>query len=322
MSTSHEDKSESAKMQSDEILSRNIQFNREKNTDGVSRDDKMIDLLIADKNQRVIEMSEYNRRLDKTITVYITALYAAIGLGVANKFNLDIGNKLFYVPIAFTFVFLNLCIIIHALSQSFWTMSLSKYIHFVIDLRIRDILFSKVGTPPIQDDVEGQGMPFSCTWDDWTWEMKGCANFTRLVTTILWFVLVHAISITALVLVNIEGFIKADKNNIWFTSGGAVILYVILVYFWYSLSELNYLSSKFHTNPEFLKSKPAVSMKSLCVGITAASIVTVIAVCSVLVIGKKIDRNDVKDNGKAIFKLEGEFDPSVGKLMLEGKKKP
>lgn len=200
------------------------------------KDRKIIDLLVAEKNQRVGEMYEYNKRQDKTMSIYLSGLYAAIGLGVADKLNLDIGEKLLYVPIAFSFVFLNLCLLLHAISQGLWTFSLAKYVHHVVDPRLEAVIFPR----------EEINKPFSKNWDDWDWEIKGAANTTRGVVFFLWCILVHAVSFTAFKLVNIRGFYESSPVT---TVIGFSILFVFLVYIWICLAEFCLQTNNFHKNP-------------------------------------------------------------------------
>lgn len=259
-----------------ESPSRNIQYKLKKDG-GQTIDDKILDMLLADKQQRVVEMSEYNRRHDKMVTVYITGLYAALGIGVAGKLDLHIGEELAYVPLAFAFVFLNLCVLTHAISQSFWAMALAKYIHFVVDLRIRDLLFSKNGTAPSGIDKEESGKPFSYTWDDWDWEMKGCANKTRAAAIFLWVVLVHGVSITALASVDILKFCKGEYG-VQVVLFSSLIIFTILSYAWASFYKLAELSGKFHTHPEKLRDESLLSIKSICVGLAVSVFVFTLAI--------------------------------------------
>lgn len=199
---------------------------------------KRLEILIDQRNQLLQQMSEYNKRLDRTVMLYLTALYAAIGLRVTGKIEI---NSFYQDPeitlIAFLFVFLNYCIITHGISQSSWAMSLAKFVHNNVDEDIRLVL--RENNEPFPKSIAG--------WDDWTSEIKGLANLSRNIVVGLWVLIVLGASLYSLRLVNIKEFYS---QQFFLTVSSGILLYLFQTYVIYiGLLEL-YFITKFHLRSE------------------------------------------------------------------------
>ena len=80
-----------------------------------------LSIVREERRHRLAEMLDYNKRMDRTVVLYLSAAYAAIGLQVSGNLNLSKALEHdSYVGLVVLFVFLNGCILIHGISQSFW----------------------------------------------------------------------------------------------------------------------------------------------------------------------------------------------------------
>jgi hypothetical protein len=175
--------------------------------------DARLSSVLQEKEQRRSEMLDYNKRLDRTIVLYLSAAYAAIGLETAGKLDLSaLRTQDHYVWLAFGFIFLNACILLHGISQSAWCMSIAKFIH----IKLETELLQSAGVPaPNQDqlktgelaDVEFLG------FDDWEKEIKGVANASRGLIAPLWMLLLLASSVCSLMFVNVPRFLESYWNK-------------------------------------------------------------------------------------------------------------
>jgi hypothetical protein len=193
-----------------------------------------IALLLEEKKHRIQEMYEYNKRLDRTIVIYITAVYAAIGLKVTGKIELA---SYFQDPnltiVAFLFIFLNFCILLLGISQSAWSISLAKFIHSSLHEEIGYLLTKTGQSPP--ENLNG--------WDDWTTDIKGLANLTRTYVFSFWILLVLGASIYSLRVVDIRQF--SQQNPITTGISASILFFIQTLVFYLGILEF-YLLTKFH----------------------------------------------------------------------------
>ncbi|MBA4018270.1 MAG: hypothetical protein C0483_13955 [Pirellula sp.] len=154
---------------------------------GDDRTKAKLTALLHERTQRLNELVDYNKRLDRTITLYLSAVYAAIGFVATKGLAADFEGV--PEPVVFLFAFLNACILIHAVSQSCWIMAISKFVHHRIDPAILEV----VGDPPFQRGTRLRDVGW-LGWDDWRADVKGLANGNRGVVTLLWMILVVFIS--------------------------------------------------------------------------------------------------------------------------------
>lgn len=195
---------------------------------------KPLDLILEEKKQRLQEMYEYNKRLDRTVILYITAIYAAIGLRVTGKIELTaFSTDPEFTMIAFLFIFLNFCILLHGISQSAWTMALSKFVHTALNEDIRN-----------QSGDEQEEIPESVTiWDNWSDHMKALAVKSRTYVMFTWVFLVFIVSIYSLSVVDVTKFYS---NHPLITIASSIFLFLFQTLVLYlGLLELH-LSKRFH----------------------------------------------------------------------------
>lgn len=216
---------------------------------------QLLDLLVDHRNQLLQSVNDYNKRLDRTVILYLTALYAAIGLRVTGKVNLtDLSNDPELTLVAFLFIFLNLCIIIHGVSQSAWSMALAKFVHINVNDDICEIV-----------KKSKKRMPSSFTeWDIWNNDLKGLAVRTRDIVVVLWVIQVLGVSIFSLRLVDLKGFHTIHPVQTYIS---AVFLFVFLTFALYlGLLEL-YLTNKFQRKTDTY-SPPRLMLKVGALGIS------------------------------------------------------
>ena len=215
-----------------------------------------LNLLLEEKKQRIKEMCEYNRRLDRTVMLYITAIYSAIGLRASGKFDLSIlKDEPVFTLIAFLFIFLNFCVIIHGISQSAWSMSLAKYVHTEINDEIRKIISSRCKKVPTS--------PFN--WDNWTNDIKGLANQTRDIVIMLWVLLVLFISHFSLHLVDVKSYYNNHLLTTLLISSSLYLLQAYIIYV--GLQEV-YLTSRYHHKSSTIKF-PKIIYSFISLGISS-----------------------------------------------------
>jgi len=194
-----------------------------------------IELILREKDRILKELNEYNKRVDRTIVLYISAVYAAIGLKATGK--IDFSN--FWenpelTPVIFLFIFLNYCILIHGISQSSWTIALSKFIHVELAEELNRKIHNLGFLIP----------PYSInSWDDWEIDIKGLAVSTRNTVVGLWILLVIGISIFSLSVLNIWKFYQAHPLV---TSIVIMIFFLMQTYINYILMLELYFVKRFH----------------------------------------------------------------------------
>jgi len=197
-----------------------------------------MEVIFEEKRLRLAELLEYNKRLDKIILLYITAVYSVIGLRFADKLELSkLSSSIDSSYLLFLFVFLNLSIILHAISQASFAMSLAKFVHIRINSDIKKIIEENSQTVP----------SYTLSWDDWNTEIKNVAVRTRDGVVALWILLVISVSIYSIKIINISDFY--ENNHI------ECILIIIslslyLLYIIYNAISLMYFSSKFHVDSD------------------------------------------------------------------------
>ena len=193
-----------------------------------------IELIFEEKRLRLSELLEYNKRLDKIILLYITAVYSVIGLKFADKLDLSkLSTSIEYSYLLFLFVFLNLSIILHAISQASFSMSLAKFVHIGINEDIRDMIKAKDKKNPSH----------ALSWDTWNTEIKNVAVRTRDAVVSFWILLVIGVSIYSTTMINIEEFYKSSPVELIII---VVALSFYLLYIIHNAFSLMYSSSKFH----------------------------------------------------------------------------
>ena len=162
------------------------------------------EILMKEREHRVSEVLDYNKRLDRTVVLYITAAYAAIGLNATGQLKFDALTDQKNVWLVFLFVFLNGCVLLHGLSQSCWAMSICKFIHLNLDRTLLALTGNEIQDPKCAK--EQLGTVDALCWDDWRKEIKSVANLTRNVVVFLWVFLVLASSAYSLTLVDFPQF--------------------------------------------------------------------------------------------------------------------
>jgi len=159
---------------------------------------EVIDLLHGEKKHRMQEMYECNKRLDKIILFYISAVYAVIGLNISDKINLtSLSSNPDYTLLVFLFIFLNYCILLHGISLSTYSMSLAKFVHTELNKDIYKILQKQKKQVPKSFMI----------WDSWPDHLAKLSVQTRNYVSGLWFFLVFGISIYSIKLVDVKQFI-------------------------------------------------------------------------------------------------------------------
>jgi hypothetical protein len=179
------------------------------------------ELLKQEKESKHTEMLDYNKRLDRTVVLYLSAAYAAIGLQATGRLDLSAGlNSDMYVLLVVLFIFLNGCILLHGISQSCWSMSLAKFIHLKLDME----LLTKAGVP-VQDRCNKSDLigADALGWDDWRIDIKGLANANREKVVALWALLVCASSVLSLKFVDVPHFISCQWNGGWIGVSNVVL---------------------------------------------------------------------------------------------------
>ncbi len=245
-----------------------------------------LQLILDEKNHRLQEMHEYNRRLDRIVLIYLTAVYSAIGLKAAGKISLaDLDTLPEYTMLAFLFVFLNLCLILHAISQSAWSMSLARYVHVHIMKDLKDLFMSR-----------GTSVPRSVTdWDDWENDSKGAANQSRTTVTILWILLIEISSVASLALVQVHEFFISYPLTAWLSLIALVAIHLIVVYIgvWYALAIGSFheqIKPTAHVNDNQGRKHSilgSLQARQDMVPLIASAIVTAVVVCLAVYISLK-----------------------------------
>jgi len=193
--------------------------------------------IVTDEKQHYLtELLDYNKRLDRTVSLYISAVYAAIGLHATGKLDLSaliLSKDYHSVWIAFLFIFLNACIVLHGIAQSSWCMSIAKFIHLKLDCELlpmtgKNVPIDRCKKSTLHDvDVLG--------WDDWRGEIKGVAINARTGVFILWAFLILTISVCSLTLVNVPLLLKQPA-----VLGYPAIAILILIHGFISLQAVWY----------------------------------------------------------------------------------
>ena len=193
------------------------------------------ELLFEEKRLRIAEMLEYNKRLDRIILLYITAVYSAIGLKFAEKLDLSkLTSSIDYSYLSFLFIFLNLSIVLHALSQASQAMSLAKFIHMGIN---KDIIIILKKTNKIIPK-------YTLEWDNWHTDLRIVAVGTRNTVVALWIVLVIGVSIFSLKIIDVKAFYQNNGIEFWLI---IISLSIYLLYIMHNAILLMFYSSKYHT---------------------------------------------------------------------------
>jgi len=177
---------------------------------------EVIDVLHEEKKHRMHEMYECNKRLDKIILFYISAVYAVIGLNISGKIKLtSLSSDPTYTFLVFLFIFLNYCILLHGISLSTFSMSLAKFIHTELNKDIYEIL-----------QKQKKQVPKSfMNWDTRPNHLSELSVKTRDYVSGSWFLLVFGISIYSISLVDINGFIQV------FILNNSSLLSIIFIFF-------------------------------------------------------------------------------------------
>lgn len=192
-----------------------------------------IELILEEKRLRLSELLHYNNRLDKIILLYITSVYSIIGLQLADKLDLSkLSTINGYSYLLFLFVFLNLSIILHGISQASFIMSLAKFVHIDINKGIKNLIKGKKKKFPYH----------TLGWDDWNTEIKNVAVRTRNGVVAFWILLVIGISIYSIQMINIEEFYKKSPIELVII---IIVLSFYLLYIIHNAFSLMYFSSKF-----------------------------------------------------------------------------
>lgn len=186
---------------------------------------RKFELLMKEKEFRQGEMLDYNKRLDRTVVLYLSAAYAALGLQVSEKLDLSLGiAKDSYALLVLLFIFLNGCIILHAMAQSCWCMSTAQYIHVRLDAELLKLIGE-----PVRANGSNRKLRHVhwLAWDDWRDETKGVGNNTRNAVTTLWMFFVILTSVYSLTYANMTRFF----NHFPFvTIVAAIVLLAMYIY--------------------------------------------------------------------------------------------
>ena len=190
-----------------------------------------LEIVKQEKEHYLSELLDYNKRMDRTVVLYISAAYAAIGLQAADKLDLSVGLKDdHYVWLAFLFIFLNACILLHGFAQSSWCMSIAKFIHLKLDCELLKMAGHVVSSNRCEKDELTD--VYVLGWDYWRNEIKGVAINTRTVVFFLWATLVLASSVCSLTFVNVPRFLETYRVVGCLAIG---ILTIIHVYVFFQL---------------------------------------------------------------------------------------
>lgn len=227
-----------------------------------SSEQDVLPILFEEKKQRIAEMSEYNKRLDKLILLYLTAVYAAVGLKVSGTLNLKSIYEMLWLP--YIFSFLNFCMIIHCLSVSCWLMSLAKYVHVVVDKDITSSFSTNTIIPPTLSQNQ---------WDDWNDPLKMTANLSRNSVTLLWMIMILCLSLYSFTLINLTKLFNCYAIYAWL---GIAALCIMLVYAVFLGVSILTCIGNYHKETYFINQKLNLAI-SVCI---SASIV-LSAVCLV-----------------------------------------
>jgi hypothetical protein len=197
----------------------------------MAKESPRLKVVMQEKNYRLSEMLEYNKRLDRTVVLYITAAYAAIGLQATNKLDLSAARTDDrYVWLVFLFIFLNGCILLHAVSQSCWCMSIAKFIHLKLNPQL-DAITGDTSQPHEREHYELDEAT-ALGWDDWRREIKGVANNSRDMVVGLWMLLVLASSVCSVAFVDLPDFLKH------YPVGYLVIVVFLIPVYWLVFSQV------------------------------------------------------------------------------------
>lgn len=237
------------------------------------------EFLILEKKFKSVEMLEYNKRLDKIILIYISSLFAVLGLRATGQIQLESYlSDIDFVFLAFIFVILNQCILLHTLSQSTYAISLAKYIHTEINAQIYKILnqntenFDCLSLKDLSEikQIEKRNSWGFLDWDDWELEIKDVSNSTRGIVFSIWVIAVMSISLSMLCIVRLNDFY--NQNTMVSLIFLSIILMLQLVINYYGL-KYAYCISKFHVKTEIV----ANDLKNFkYIGIVGAIIINII----------------------------------------------
>ena len=76
-----------------------------------------LQIVMQEKLHYMSELLDYNKRLDRTVVLYISAVYAAIGLRATDKLDFSKLENDQCVSLALLFIFLNACILLHGFRE-------------------------------------------------------------------------------------------------------------------------------------------------------------------------------------------------------------
>lgn len=197
-------------------------------------------LLVEEKKQREQEILDFNKRQDQIVFLYLAAVYSAIGFGATGKLDfVSLATKKEGPYLLFLFVFLNNCLFVHAISQTLWILSLSKYVHLKVCEEINVALKKKKQSPP------------SCLnlWADWRAGVISAAIVSRGNAVALWVVLGTLLSLSGFTFVDAKSFYAAHQCQAWIMG---IVLIAMQSYVFFLFAQEIYFARRFHEDDDSL----------------------------------------------------------------------
>lgn len=220
---------------------------------------KNIDLITEERRLRIEEMLAFNKRIDNILFLYISSVFAAIGLKGTGQFNLDfLQSDPKLSLLVFLFIFVNQIILFQVFASYAWSISLAKYVHGFLNKEAQQYF----------DHLTTRVKGFRSTWDDWNSGIKNVAVTMRAFVYFLWFGLVSGLSILSLAAVNVSDYFVQEKLiTIAFLGALAVIQFFI----YHSGVRFFYLYMHYHAPIEDIKT-PKLAIAAISTTLTGVHI--------------------------------------------------
>jgi hypothetical protein len=193
-----------------------------------------IEIILNEKKLRINEVTEYNHRLDKIVIYYILGVYTALGIEFSGKIDLGLlSSSTEYVYLVFIFIFLNLCLILHGISECSFAIGLSQYVHIYLDRKLLRSIETKKD-PTMKDFI---------FWEDYESGITLLGKNVRKIVVFLWIILVFFISLHLLSFVGLNTAFKEDRIIMIIT---CVIFFFYLTYTIHSCLLLGYYVNRYN----------------------------------------------------------------------------
>ena len=183
---------------------------------GSSTPDRAVDVLLAEKKARGDEMNEYNKRFEQVLNIYVTAVFAGLGLSATGKLQISsIATNEYRFELILAFAAMNVFILLHGINLSSWSMAHAQYIAVVLDPALR------VAVPTVKN-LE--------SWDRSGLPLKRSAVNVRGGLFICWMFLILAVAIGAFALVKLSTLPNFSSGGRAFAVSAAVGIAALLLY--------------------------------------------------------------------------------------------